>query len=278
MIDELIVERGVAELAVRRCGAGPPVLLLHPGVADQRCWLDVADRLSDAHTVISYDRRGFGATTYRAEPHSSADDLAAVLDGVGVERAHLVAASNGGRPALELALSASERVASLTLVAASIDGAPPPSALPDAVERLLDEIDRLESVGAVDDVNELEARLWLDGPSRTAGAVGGVARALFLEMNGRALRAPPTGEVDGAQPDAWSRSDELEMPVLCLAGRHDLPHFGKRMEAMARRVADGTFRQLPNSAHLPQLDDPEGFSDIVDEFLRVVDSSGAAPA
>ena len=135
----------------------------------------------------------------------------------------------GGRLAINFALAEPHRVASLVLVSASIDGAPSPARLPSEVEELIEQIERLEEAAELDAVNELEARMWLDGPSRQLGHVEGRARELFLDMNGRALRAAPTGEVDGdGETPAWQRLAELDVPVLAVVGAHDLPHIQER--------------------------------------------------
>ena len=177
MFPEFSVTSGRAVLSARRFGSGATIVFLHPGVADQRCWSDVMERLGRTHTVVSYDRRGFGSTKYEAETHRSIDDLRAVLDAAGIERVHIVGNSMGGRLAIEFALAEPLRVASLVLVAASIDGAPSPDTLPVEVEELVEEIERLEEAAELDSVNELEARMWLDGPSRPPGHVEGRAHA-----------------------------------------------------------------------------------------------------
>jgi pimeloyl-ACP methyl ester carboxylesterase len=268
MSPEFSVRSGRAVLAARRFGSGPTVVFLHPGVADQRCWNDVMERLARTHAVVSYDRRGFGSTEYEAEPHRPIDDLRAILDAAGIQRAHIVGNSMGGRLAVDFALAEPHRVSSLVLVAASIDGAPSPDTLPSAVEELFDEIERLEQTADLDAVNELEARIWLDGPSRRPGHVEGRARELFLEMNGRALRAAPTGEVDGeGETPAWERLSELAVPVLAVVGAHDLPHINERTVNLGAVIDGARTLVLDESAHVPQLDDPAALSELLAEFF-----------
>jgi pimeloyl-ACP methyl ester carboxylesterase len=271
MSPKFTVTSGRAVLSARRFGSGPTVVFLHPGVADQRCWSDLMERLARTYTVVSYDRRGFGSTEYEPEPHRSIDDLRAVLDAAGIERAHIVGNSMGGRLAIELALAEPQRVVSLVLVAASIDGAPPPATLPSEVEEVIDEIERLEEAAELDAVNELEARLWLDGPSRQPGHVAGRARELFLDMNGRALRAAATGEVDGdAETPAWQRLAELDVPVLAVVGAHDLPHIQERTVGLDALIDGSRTVVLAESAHVPQLDNPAALSELLTEFFGCI--------
>ncbi|MBA3281686.1 MAG: alpha/beta fold hydrolase, partial [Acidimicrobiia bacterium] len=94
-------DSGAARLAYSARGAGPAVLLLHAGVTDRRSWDLLVDHLGDDYRTIAYDRRGFGETTYRPEPHREMDDALAVLDAEGVTSAVVVGASNGGRRAVD---------------------------------------------------------------------------------------------------------------------------------------------------------------------------------
>ena len=262
------VAHGAARLAYDDTGSGRAVALLHPGVADRRCWAATTEALRDRFRVVAHDRRGFGDTVYEPEAHDPVADLTAVLDALGLERVALVGNSMGGALAVEFTLAAPERVTALVLVGSAIEGAPVPENLDPEIEALFDQLDAVESAGDLDAVNDLEARIWLDGPSRPRGTVGGEARQLFLAMNGRALAAVDPGPgSEPTAPSAWEQLGRIEIPVLAVVGAHDLPHLIERADAIAAAVARGRFDELPDSAHLPQLDDPVRFSELVGRFL-----------
>jgi pimeloyl-ACP methyl ester carboxylesterase len=262
MIDT--VASGAARLA---CDLGgppgdprPPVLLLHPGVADRRCWHRLAGEIGGAHRPISYDRRGFGATTYEPERYSHVDDAVAVLDAAGVGAAVVVGNSMGGRVALELALAHPGRVAGLVLIAPSVRGAPCDLPLPPTVTRLEDAIDAAEEAGDLEQLNKLEAHVWLDGPEQPEGRVSGAARALFLDMNGIALAAPDPGpeiEAEAAGATAWERLGEVTVPALVAVGEYDMPDACQVAEGTGARLPGGRFVGLPGVAQLPQLEGNE---------------------
>ena len=71
--------RRVGGLAAWVEGDGPPVVLLHAGVADSRMWPAPRAAFAPGHRVIAYDRRGFGATAAADVAYSQVDDLLAVL-------------------------------------------------------------------------------------------------------------------------------------------------------------------------------------------------------
>ncbi len=101
----------------------PPVVLLHGLGATSASFLTTLWDLSRDYRVIAVDLPGFGESdkpVRRLRPEFFATWLLAFLDAVGLERAHLVGNSMGGRVALELALRAPERVGRLVLLAPSM--------------------------------------------------------------------------------------------------------------------------------------------------------------
>ena len=211
-----IVPVGTAQTAAEGTGSGQPVVFLHAAVADRRMWHHQLAALASRYHVIAFDRRGFGETPAVDEAYSQTTDLFAVLDHL-VERGRpvvLVGCSQGGSIAIDAALASPDRVAGLILIAPSVSGTP--TATPhEAVRHLLDAIDWAEKSGDLDQVNQLEAALWLNGPLADQGRVKEPARELFLAMNGIALAArrsvafisPP--RPGPARPDCRSRAHPL---------------------------------------------------------------------
>jgi pimeloyl-ACP methyl ester carboxylesterase len=103
-------------------GAGPALVLLHSGVAGARLWDPVWPELAAAFRVIRYDSRGYGRSPAATEPYAELEDLRAVLDHFGLERAHLTGCSQGGGTAAELALAEPARVRSLVLLCPGFAG------------------------------------------------------------------------------------------------------------------------------------------------------------
>lgn len=75
-------------------GIGPPVVLIHAGIADSRMWEGQFAPLSRWFRVVRYDMRGFGLTPPAEGAFSHTDDLAALLRHLGIER---VLASSAAR-------------------------------------------------------------------------------------------------------------------------------------------------------------------------------------
>ena len=251
---------GANIVADRWKGPGPPVVLLHAGVCDRRSWREVGDRLA-GWDVVAYDRRGFGEVPPATEPFRHVDDLLAVLDAVSPDApAWLVGSSMGGGVALDAALEAPDRVAGLVLLAPAVSGDPEPDdeTVIAATGGLAEAIDAAWTAGDLEACNELEVRLWLDGPAAPEGRVSGPARELALAMNRIVIANEQEAEVDGASGlDAAGRLHEVAVPAHVVCGELDVPLKLQRSAELAEALPRGTYRSLPGRAHLPYLEAPD---------------------
>lgn len=118
--------RGV-RLSGEGAGEGPPVVLLH-GLTATRRYVVMGSRTLErsGYRTIAYDARGHGRSSPAQDSSAYtyallADDLAALLDALDIDRALLAGASMGAHTALRLALHHPERVAALGLVTPAFD-------------------------------------------------------------------------------------------------------------------------------------------------------------
>jgi pimeloyl-ACP methyl ester carboxylesterase len=214
--------------------------------------------------------RGFGETRYETEAGwSPIADALAVLDAAGVERpVVIVACSMGGQTAIDLTLAHPDRVAGLVLIGAAVRGAPYPDIKQGPTAELNARIEAADAGGDADEVGRLEAWMWLDGPGAPEGRVGGLARELFLDMNGRALRASDPGEQAEISP-AWPRLGEITAPTLVMVGRLDAEDIQVIDEQAAAIIPGARLRWLDGVAHVPHL---EGDPVTLDEITAFVDA------
>ena len=124
------------------------------------------------------------------------------------------------------------------------------------VEVLGDRAEAAEERGDLDEVNRLEAHVWLDGPLATEGRVGGAERELFLDMNRIALEAEDPGEKSDTV-EAWDRLGEIKVPTLLMIGELDLQYLKDGVAHAAGSIAGARVVELPGVAHLPQLERDE---------------------
>lgn len=247
-------------------GAGPGVVLVHAGIADARMWDPQWEALAGEFRLVRYDLRGCGRSPASdGKPFRHADDLAALLDAAGLERASIVGASMGCGVAAELALAHPARVERLVLASPTLGGFP----WGDEAQAYQAEDAALALENAGEARVELALRMWLDGVGRKPGDVDAGARRAVAEMVHHALGRE--GDQEGVAwlaDGVWSRVDELRrFPVLTILGAHDVPTVQATARALVDRAgAQGA--QLGGAAHFPNLERAQAFNDLVRGFLR----------
>ena len=117
-----VVDANGARLWYDEAGRGEAVLLLHGGLGDSGLWEPVVPLLAERFRVLRTDLRFFGRSAGPAAPWSWEEDVAGVLDELGIERAALVGLSLGGRIALDVALTWPERLWAVAGVAPGLSG------------------------------------------------------------------------------------------------------------------------------------------------------------
>ncbi|GKT13204.1 alpha/beta hydrolase [Acidovorax sp. SUPP2522] len=253
-------------LSVQAMGQGLPVVLLHAAVCDRRMWAAQMGALAGTCRVMAYDRPGFGDSPLRTVDSSSMADGLAVLEGLGVtEPAVVVACSQGGRIALEMALAHPSRVRGLFLIAPSLSGAPAP-AYPPEIESLLRGQQLAEQAQDWVALNRIKARLWLDGPLSPELRVGGDARKLFLAMNAIAIaNRLRGGETDNVP--VYGRLAEIRLPARVVWGDLDFPHVQQRAQMAADQMPNAQGIASHGVAHLPSLECPDAVTGWLRRFL-----------
>jgi pimeloyl-ACP methyl ester carboxylesterase len=252
--------------------AGPsgalPVVLVHAGIADRRMWDPQWDALRARHDTVRVDLRGFGdSATPPGGPFSHADDLAATLDALGVSRCHLVGASLGAGVVVELALARPSLAASLLLC-------PPGGSLlaeltPDLREFLEAEDAALQR-GDLDAAVEANISAWVVGPGRSPAEVPTDVLDQVRVMQRRAFDIQlPWGDVDEVEPDppVLDRLSSVAAPTLVLIGGHDLETSKGAARRVSAEVAGATRVDWPDVAHLPTMERPHDFLDLLLDWV-----------
>src|SRR5580704_10479201 len=116
-------------LHVESTGTGTPVLFAHEFAGDHRSWEPQVRYFSPGYRCITYAARGYPPSEVPTDPAAysqrrAADDAIAVLDGLGVTRAHVVGLSMGGFAALHLLLRYPDRVRSAVVAGAGYGAQP----------------------------------------------------------------------------------------------------------------------------------------------------------
>ena len=236
-------------LAVVRAGAGPAVVLLHGLGLQGSIWDDVAAELSRHHLVLVPDLRGHGASGPADAPYAHSEDLACVLDRLGVAAADVVGSSLGGEVAIDFALAHPARVRSLVLVSPALGGHAWSEAWKDSIRA----VRTAAKSGGPDAAREAWFAHPLFAPARADARANARLRAAAFADSGR--RWSERDPARAPDPPASARLGELGMPVTVLVGADDLPDFHAIACAIASGVPQARVRTTAGG-HLPMLEHP----------------------
>ncbi|WP_336359937.1 alpha/beta fold hydrolase [Haladaptatus sp. ZSTT2] len=255
-------------LFYRTAGSGTPLVFVHAGVADSRLWNEQLDTFAADYRTIAYDLRGFGRSKLPPAPYAHYRDLAAVLDALDVESAHLVGASMGGAAALDFTLDQPHRVRSLTLVAPGLSGYEVHD--PDLRARW-DEVEAAFEAGDFERTATIESEMWLAGPSRSLDAVDEASRELVRKMllQSYELATDDASESEG-EPPAIGRLGDVSVPVLLISGALDAPVMADIASVLEAGLADVQVEVIEGTAHLPSLEKSGEFDAVLRSFLEQV--------
>ena len=237
-------------------GSGPPLVFLH-GAGGAGRWLAFQERLAKDFSVYFPSHPGHGGSE-AAEWIEHISDLAVhyldLLDGLGLERAHLVGASFGGWIAAEIATMASHRLASLVLidpVGIRVEG---------WIYPFLFGMDVPEIVATV--FQNPMAALALAPPDQSADT-------LALQYRQGTALARVSWNPYLYNPLLRRRLGRISAPTLLCWGAHDrLAPLAPCGETWAREIPGARLRVFGDSGHVPHLEEPDLVAEAIGEFCH----------
>ncbi|GAB3644452.1 alpha/beta hydrolase [Streptomyces sparsus] len=234
------------------------VVLLHSGVCDRRMWDPQWSALIGAgYRLVRCDLRGFGETPAPDRPYSDAEDVLALLNGLGVAQVALVGSSYGGQVALEIAARRPDRVSAVALLCSALPGHEPSAELNALGERE----EALIEAGDITGATELMVETWL-GPDADETAREAVRRMQRLAFEVQLAAAEEFEPVETAVD-----LSAVSAPSLIVSGGHDLADFREIAARLPQLLANADHVELPWAGHLPSLERPSAVTDLLIEFL-----------
>jgi pimeloyl-ACP methyl ester carboxylesterase len=245
----------------------PPVLLIAGLGYATWCWHELRAQLGREFALTAFDNRGAGRSDKPPGPYSIAqlaDDAAAVLDGLGLASVAVLGHSMGGYIALTLALRHPRKVRSLVLVGTSPGG---PATQPTPAATLA----TWQLAGTMSPQEYARASM----PKSFAPGWTEAHPQAFEDLLARRLRFPTPGPSWLAQYQACVEYVTQGAPVeriaakaLVIHGEQDQVVVHANGKLLAQRLPHARFVTLPDAGHLPFLEDPPGFAELVRGHLR----------
>jgi pimeloyl-ACP methyl ester carboxylesterase len=253
-------------------GAGEPLFLVHGSWVDGGVWDAVVPLLSSRFEVVTYDRRGHSRSSCPPGQgciREDVEDLAALIDDLGMAPAHVAGASLGGSIALRLAALHPELLRSIAvhepplfdLIDAERDG------FPEMVElrtSLAEVAARLEAGDHEDAAREYHEEF--------AGSSGDWARLSPADRQVRVVNAPTyldqylDAEALGIELDSLG---EFEEPALVTYGDLRPPLFRRIAQMVVAALPSAHEVEIPGTAHNPQVTHPDAYARVLTEFASM---------
>jgi 3-oxoadipate enol-lactonase len=250
------------ELQYEISGYGPPVVFINGLTMDMNGWLPQVEPFSRKYRILRYDCRGQGGSgkpdgEYSQEQH--ADDLDGLMDELDIPKAHIIGLSNGGMIAQHFALRHKEKTGALVLV---------------------------DTCSHVDTLLGLVITSWIK--SAEAGGSGlrydvalpylfseeftkkNLDRMMAMkELNLAINPVKPVVSLSKASlsHDLRDRVSEITAPTLIIAGEEDILIPVKYSRILREKIKDSTLVTIKRCGHVPPIEKPDEFNEIVMRFL-----------
>jgi pimeloyl-ACP methyl ester carboxylesterase len=268
-------------LSFEETGTGSPVLYIHEFAGDHRSWEPQVRALARRHRCITYDARGYPPSDVPGEPErysqeQAVADALAVLDHLGIERAHVVGLSMGGFCTLHLGLLHPERALSLTVAGCGY------GAQPDLRERWQAETEAsarsFETEGAA-----ATAERYMVGPARVQlqrkDPRGWEESKRWLAEHSAVGSALTLRGVQMRRPSLYDLTESLrrlDVPVLLVTGDEDEGCLDPNL-MLKRTISTAALVVLPRTGHACNLEEPALFNRLVQDFVAAVEAGRWEP-
>ena len=264
------------KLYYEETGSGAPVVFVHEFAGDYRSWEPQMRYFARRYRCIAFNARGWPPSEVpqdaaRYSQARACDDIRCVLDGLKIDKAHIVGLSMGGLATLHFGLTYPKRARSLLVAGAGYGS------------------ERSEREKFRNEATLIAGKLEKEGMAAFAAAYAyGPTRVQFenKDPRGFAQFKKELGEhsalgsantqvgVQGQRPSLYDLLDKMRAmtaPTLVLTGDEDWPCLAPSV-LMKREIPSAALAVMPNCGHTINLEDPDLFNRIVGDFIVQVDS------
>jgi 3-oxoadipate enol-lactonase len=274
-VPHAVTEDGV-RLYFEEVGRGTPLLFLHEFAADHSNWEPQMRYFSRAHRCVAYSARGYTPSDVPSSPevygykHFYSDALA-VLDHLGIERAHFIGLSMGSYSSLQVALNAPARVLSMTLAAvgsgSNLDNL---DAFRAQCRTTAEQFETLGSAEVAKVTREAPGRIpfLVKDPRGHADFYAALARH-DAKGSANTMRG-----FQGGRPSIYTMTEALRKvttPALIICGDEDDACIAPSLFLKQHLAASG-LSFFPKSGHVLNLEEPSLFNETVERFLARVEA------
>jgi pimeloyl-ACP methyl ester carboxylesterase len=264
------------ELYYEDTGSGTPIVFAHEFAGDFRSWEPQVRHFSRRYRCITYNARGYPPSEVPSDGSSysqqrARDDILCVLDGLDIERAHIVGLSMGAFATLHFGITYSQRALSLVVAGCGY------GAHPDRYETFQKESKALAETIREKGMEHVAAT-YGHGPTRLQlrdkDPHGFEDFIRFFGEHSVEGSANTMENYQGKRPSLYTLRKEMAgitAPLLVLAGDEDDATLEPSL-MMKRTIATCGLAMLPRSGHVLNIEEPALFNRLLEDFFHTVEA------
>jgi pimeloyl-ACP methyl ester carboxylesterase len=265
--------RDGTRLYYEEAGSGTPVVFVHEYAGDWRSWEPQMRHFSRLHRCVTFSQRGYPPSDIPKEASRygqdiARDDVLALMDALGIERAHVVGHSMGAYTALHVGINAPQRCLSVTAAGCGW-GSTPDAKQREAMKALAAETGRMFAAEGI----EAAAAKYADAPMRQPlkhkDPRGYAEFAAMLAQHSAEGHAQTMFNLQLKRPTLWEMAGELArftVPLLVIVGDEDEPCIDGSM-FLKRTVPTAGLLVIPRSGHNVPAEEPAQFNAALAELF-----------
>jgi pimeloyl-ACP methyl ester carboxylesterase len=266
------------KLYVEECGSGSPIVFVHEYAGDYRSWEPQVRYFSRQHRCVTYSQRGYPPSDVPTDPgrysqELARDDVIAVMDGLGIDKTHVVGHSMGAYTALHVGIHYPRRCLSVTAGGCGWGSTPDP-AKADAMKAMAADTGKMFAAEGI----AAAAAKYADAPMRQAfknkDPRGWAEFARMLSEHSAEGHAHTMLNLQLKRPTLWEMEAELKqysVPLLVIVGdEDDLCLDGSLF--IKRTAPTAALYVVPRAGHTINSEEPAAVNAALAELFSAVEA------
>ena len=274
----MITSADGTRLYYEETGAGTPVVFVHEFAGDYRTWEPQMRAFARSHRCVTFSARGYPPSDVPSDPARYGQDIAradviAVMDALGIDRAHVVGHSMGAYTALHVGIKHPQRCISVTAAGCGWGSVADPAAR-GAMRQLAADTAKMFTEKGI----AAAAALYADGPTRQAhkhkDPRGYAEFARMLAEHSALGQALTMSMLQARRPTLWDMEADLQrfsVPLLVIVGDEDDSCLEGSL-FLKRTAPTAGLLVIPRSGHTITSEEPAAFNAALADFFAAAEA------
>jgi 3-oxoadipate enol-lactonase len=255
-------------------GAGEPLVLIHGSFGDRRFWDLQFNELSKKYKVLRYDLRGYGKSALpdSNELYRDTDDLKALMDFLGIYKAHICGLSLGSFIVIDFALAYPDKCLSLIPIGPRVAGDGTDEYKTSSADSVRAVIAKTTDLAKTKGPKVATDYLWTGDHVMAKCIVSSKTREALLKMGYEYTwwRYIYPNKREYAFPMAIKQLDEIKIPTLVVTAEYDLGLSREVAAILIKGIPGAKLISIKGAGHIMNMDKAKEFNKAVSEFIDKV--------